>query len=96
MRFTWDTNKAVINLRKHGVSFEEAQSVFDDEEALRIFDPDHSEDEDRFIPLGLSERLRLLIVCHCYRENDEEIRIISARKATGKEFSVYTRRRGHA
>lgn len=96
MRFTWDTNKAAINLKKHGVSFEEAQTVFDDEEALRIFDPDHSEDEDRFILLGLSERLRLLIVCHCYRENDEEIRIISARKATGKESSVYTRRRSHA
>ena len=96
MRFTWDGNKAAINLKKHGVSFEEAQTVFDDEEALRIFDPDHSEDEDRFILLGLSERLRLLIVCHCYREDDEAIRIISARKATGKESSAYARRRGHA
>lgn len=96
MRFTWDSNKAAINVRKHGVSFEEAQTVFDDEEALRIFDPDHSDDEDRLILLGLSERLRLLIVCHCYRENDEEIRIISARKATGKESSAYARRRGHA
>ena len=96
MNFVWDSNKAAINVKKHGVSFEEAQTVFDDEEALRIFDPDHSEDEDRFILLGLSERLRILIVCHCYRENDEQVRIISARKATKKESSTYTERLGHA
>lgn len=92
MQFTWDSDKAATNLKKHGVSFEEAQTVFDDADALRIFDPDHSEDEDRFILLGFSTKLRLLIVCHCYRRNDEEIRIISARKATGKESSFYTRR----
>ena len=96
MQFTWDTDKAAINFKKHGVAFEEAQTVFDDVEALRIFDPDHSDDEDRFLPLGLSSKPRLLIVCHCYRSNDEEIRIISARKATGKESSTYSRRRTYA
>lgn len=89
MKFTWDESKAALNKQKHGVSFEEAQTVFEDCEALRIFDPDHSEDEDRFLLLGMSSVLRLLVVCHCYRENDELIRIISARKATKKETSTY-------
>ena len=91
MIFVWDENKAEINIRKHGVSFPEAQSVFDDYDALQIYDPDHSEEEDRFILLGMSSALRVLVVCHCFRENDEQIRIISARKATKNEKSTYDR-----
>ena len=93
MEFVWDTHKAAVNRRKHGVAFEEAQTVFDDADALRIFDPDHSEDEDRFLILGLSAWPRLLVVCHCYRKNDEQIRIISARKATKGESATYERRK---
>lgn len=93
MKFTWDAQKSTTNKRKHGVAFEEAQTVFDDCDALRIFDPDHSEDEDRFLLLGLSAVLRLLVVCHCYREDDGQIRIISARKASKKESADYTRRK---
>ncbi len=93
MQFAWDKRKATTNLQKHGVSFDEASTVFDDEEALRIFDPDHSESEDRFILLGMSSILRVLVVCHCYREDDETIRIISARKATKRESSTYERRK---
>lgn len=93
MIFVWDENKAEINIRKHGVSFPEAQSVFDDYNALQIYDPDHSEEEDRFILLGMSSALRVLVVCHCFRENDEQIRIISARKATKNEKSTYDRRK---
>ncbi len=93
MIFVWDENKAEINIRKHGVSFPEAQSVFDDYDALQIYDPDHSEEEDRFILLGMSSALRVLVVCHCFRENDEQIRIISARKATKNEKSTYDRRK---
>ena len=93
MRFEWDAEKASINQKKHGVTFEEAQTVFGDYDALRIFDPGHSEDEDRFILLGMSAVLRILVVCHCYRENDEKIRIISARKATKKESAAYERRK---
>ena len=89
MKFTWDKNKAASNLCKHGVSFEEAKTVFRDCDALRIYDPDHSEDEDRFILLGLSATMRILVVCHCYRENDDQIRIISARKATRNESTAY-------
>lgn len=89
MNFEWDENKARINLQKHGVSFEEAQTVFYDENALLIDDPDHSEDEERFIILGLSAGARLLVVCHCYRESETVIRIISARKATRKETQYY-------
>lgn len=76
--------------RKHGVSFEEAKSVFSDEQAKLIDDPDHSEEEDRFILLGLSGLLRVLVVCHCYREEGNVIRIISARKATAKESKSYS------
>ena len=93
MIFVRDENKAEINIRKHGVSFPEAQSVFDDYDALQIYDPDHSEEEDRFILLGMSSALRVLVVCHCFRENDEQIRIISARKATKNEKSTYDRRK---
>ncbi len=87
--FEWDSRKASTNLRKHGVSFEEAKSVFFDEQARLIDDPDHSEDEDRFVLLGLSQNLRLLLVCHCYRADGEVIRIISARKATRSEARFY-------
>ena len=76
-------------MRKHKVSFEEAQTVFLDENAIRFFDPDHSRDEDRFIMLGMSFTLRVLVVCHCYREDDSVIRIISARKADKREQSDY-------
>lgn len=93
MEFAWDETKAEINKRKHGVSFEEAATVFDDADALQIFDPDHSEDEDRFVLLGMSSILRILVVCHCYRADDNIIRIISARKATRNESSTYERRK---
>ncbi len=93
MEFEWDENKAQINKKKHGVSFEEASTVFDDADALQIFDPDHSESEDRFILLGMSAVLRILVVCHCYRAEDSKIRIISARKATRNESSTYERRK---
>jgi uncharacterized DUF497 family protein len=93
MKFTWDKEKAASNQRKHGVSFEEAQTVFTDYNALRIYDPDHSESEDRFVLLGLSSALRMLVVCHCYREEEERVRIISARKATKSESATYEKRR---
>ena len=87
--FAWDENKNQINISKHGVSFSEGKTVFFDENALLISDPDHSIDEDRFILLGISEERRLLIVCHCYRSKDSIIRIISARLATKKEKQQY-------
>ena len=89
LRFEWDARKAATNLKKHGVSFEEARTVFGDERAKLIDDPDQSEDEDRFVLLGLSSALRLLLVCHCCRSEGGVIRIISARKATAKEFKSY-------
>ena len=89
IRFEWDEEKSRENRRKHGVSFEEAQAVFLDENAVRFFDPDHSKDEDRFLMLGISFRLRLLVVCHCSRADDNIIRIISARKANKKEEADY-------
>lgn len=89
LRFEWDDRKALINLKKHGVSFEEARTVFFDERARLIDDPDHSEDEERFVLLGLSSSLRLLLVCHCYRSEGNVIRIISARKAVPKESKSY-------
>ena len=85
LRFSWDNRKNKTNLKKHGISFDEAQTVFFDENAVEFFDPDHSENENRFIMLGISYRMRILVVCHCLMENDTEIRIISARKATKKE-----------
>jgi len=93
MQFAWDEDKAASNLRKHGVSFTEAQSVFDDYEALLIHDPDSQEGEDRFLLLGRSATIDLLVVCHCYRCHDEQIRIISARKATRTETATYERRK---
>jgi uncharacterized DUF497 family protein len=87
--FEWDPVKAAANLRKHKVSFEDAQTVFSDERARLIDDPDHSEDEERFLLLGLSSSLRLLVVAHCYRLTDNVIRIISARKATADEARHY-------
>jgi len=91
IQFKWDENKNRKNMREHGVSFEEAQTVFLDENAIRFFDPDHSGEEDRFIMLGVSFKLRVLVVCHCYRENDEVIRLISARKADKDECKDYER-----
>jgi uncharacterized protein len=93
LRFVWDERKYTINKREHGVSFEEGQTVFADEHALLIHDPDHSEDEDRFLLLGISSVPRLLVVCHCYREGADTIRIISVRKATKSETAQYARRR---
>lgn len=89
IKFQWDENKNSINRRKHHISFEEAQTVFADVDALIIDDPDHSEQEERFIIMGFSLRANLLVVCHCYRDNDSVIRIISARKATSKEARQY-------
>lgn len=89
IKFEWDNNKNEINKKKHKVSFEEARTVFYDPEALVIDDPEHSEQEDRFIILGLSKKTNLLVVCHCYRESDSIIRIISARKATTTETKYY-------
>jgi uncharacterized DUF497 family protein len=88
-RFAWDETKAVENRRKHGVTFEEASTVFADENGRLKHDPDHSQEEDRLILLGFSAKLRLLIVCHADRENDEVIRIISARRATPSERKQY-------
>ena len=87
--FTWDPTKDLINQRKHGVSFEEASTVFQDPGFLIYYDPDHSETEDRYIVLGFSTGLQLLVVSHCYLAEDNLIRIISARKATNKESSHY-------
>jgi len=92
LRFEWDPAKNVLNLTRHKVSFEEASSSFLDENALLIEDPDHSEEEDRFILLGLSASLRLLLVCHCYRTRDRIIRILSARRANREERIAYQRR----
>ena len=89
IRFEWDENKNTINKRKHRLSFEEAQTVFYDAEALVIPDPEHSQDKKRFIILGMSRRANLLVVCHCYRESETVIRIISARKATRNESAQY-------
>ena len=85
IEFTWDGKKDKVNQKTHGVSFREARTVFYDENARLIYDPDHSIEEDRFILFGLSSGLRILLVCHCYRKNEAIIRIISARKATKKE-----------
>ena len=89
IKFTWDSRKNKQNIQKHKISFDEAKTVFFDDFARIIFDPDHSEDEKRFIILGASTYLKILIVCHCYRENDSIIRIISARKANKNEKNQY-------
>ncbi|WP_373091102.1 BrnT family toxin [Zhongshania sp.] len=90
IKFEWDPEKARSNLRKHGVSFEEARSVFYDEFAIQFDDTDESRQEKRFLMLGLSNDLRILMVCHCERRSGESIRIISARKATKKESKFYS------
>jgi uncharacterized protein len=89
LEFIWDQSKNFSNQKKHGLSFDEAKTVFYDENARLIIDQAHSKEEDRFILLGLSSQLRILTVCHCYRENDQIIRIISARKDTKKETKQY-------
>lgn len=89
--FDWDENKNISNQKKHGISFDEARSVFFDENAILFDDPQHSENEDRFLLLGLSENTNVCIVCHCYRKSDSIIRIISARKATKKEEEIYAK-----
>ena len=89
IQFTWDKNKAKSNFIKHKISFEEAKSVFDDDNARLIYDPDHSINEDRFILLGLSYKLKILTVVHCYKDDENTIRIISARKSTKKEQNQY-------
>ena len=92
LRFEWDERKNSSNLGKHGVSFEEAETTFADENALLLADTEHSEAEDRFVLLGLSTSIRLLVVCHCFREKESVIRIISARKADRAEREQYVRR----
>lgn len=87
--FEWDQTKAESNLKKHGISFEEAKTIFDDENARLILDPDHSENEERFILLGMSYTLKILTVVHCFRDNEGVIRIISARKSTKNETKHY-------
>ena len=89
--FEWDNNKNEINKKKHGLSFETAREVFYDEAAILFDDPEHSIDEERFLLLGMSETAKVCIVCHCYRESDTVIRIISARQATRKEEQRYVR-----
>jgi uncharacterized DUF497 family protein len=89
IRFEWDPRKAAANMKKHGVSFDEAQSVFYDEFAVQFFDDEHSTTEDRFLMLGLSSKARLLLVCHCEKESESTIRIISARRATNRESGFY-------
>ncbi len=92
IRFEWDPAKAALNLRKHGVSFEDAETVFSDERGLLLDDPDHSETEDRVILLGLSAAWAVPVVVHCYRADDQVIRIISAPRATRQERDLYIRR----
>ena len=92
LQFEWDDGKDRLNRKKHGVSFGEARTAFYDENALVFEDPDHAASEERFLLLGVSLRLRVLLVCHCFRESESVIRIISARRATQKERAVYVRR----
>ena len=92
-KFQWDAAKAAGNLKKHGVSFDEAKSAFYDDLAVQFFDDEHSDEEDRFILLGLSSLANLLVVCHCERDEDETVRIISARKATKSETKFYSSKR---
>ncbi len=89
IHFEWDNNKNAINIKKHNLSFEEASTVFYDDRAILFDDPEHSYEEERFLIIGTTMSSRICIVSHCYRDNDEVIRIISARKATKSEKSVY-------
>jgi len=88
-RFEWDENKNHINIKKHGISFEEAETVFDDDNAIYLDDDEHSYEEERFIVIGRNGNQKVLVVCHCYRESGEVIRIISARKADNLETDWY-------
>ncbi len=94
MTFEWDENKNAINQKKHGVDFLEASSVFYDDNAIMFDDPDHSDEEERFLLIGMSKTMKVLTVCHCYRSSDEVIRLISARKATRTETEYYERNGG--
>ena len=91
IHFKWDNTKSIANEKKHGVSFQEASTVFSDELAIEFYDNNHSDWEDRFLLLGLSNKLNMLLVCYCYRETERIIRIISARKATKNESKYYKR-----
>jgi len=93
LQFQWDARKDRVNQKKHGVSFKEASSVFYDEYAIQFYDPDHSEDEDRFLMLGMSVKLKVLVVCHCFREGDSVVRLISARKVDRLEEKAYWKQR---
>lgn len=90
IKFEWDQNKSRTNKKKHGITFEEASSVFLDESGIVFEDPEHSENEERFLILGFSESARMLLVCYCLRSRDTIIRIISARRATKAEEQQYT------
>ena len=92
IRFEWDDNKNKTNIEKHGISFEEAVTVFEDDEALIIVDDAHSQKEERFVLIGFSYKTNLLVVCHCYREKDSTIRIISSRKANRQESEEYAKK----
>ncbi len=93
LRIEWDEKKGKANQRKHGVSFEEARTVFYDEHAIQFYDPDHPDEEDRFILLGLSFKPQVLVVCHCFRESETLVRIISARRADKDEEREYWKQR---
>jgi len=92
LSFDWDDKKAILNQKKHRISFSEARTAFADENALLIYDPDHSDEEDRFVLMGLSLKLRIVVVSHGYRKAENVIRIISARKATRREEGQYWQR----
>ena len=91
MKFEWNPEKNEINIRKHGVDFDEAETVFEDERAVTIYDEEHYDNEDRFKIIGISRKLRELTVCHCLSNGDEITRIISARRATKNESKLYER-----
>lgn len=89
LKFEWDKKKDKANIKKHGISFDDARTAFYDEYAIQFFDPDHSDEEDRFILLGTNHKLKTLIVCHCFKQAESLIRIISARKADEDELNAY-------
>ena len=91
LRFEWDENKNAGNIEKHGLSFEEAKEVFDDNNAILFDDPDHSIDEERFLIIGVIKSNKICIVSHCYRDGDNVIRLISAREAVKSEKETYWR-----
>jgi len=93
LEFEWDKRKEAGNVKKHGLSFEEARTAFYDENAIQFYDPDHSDEEDRFVLLGLSLKPQVLVVCHCFRESETVVRLISARKADNDEERAYWERR---